>query len=181
MIPVHHKRVCTLLCVASCSVCSSASFFSFVGYISRDRLNGILGVTRAFGDIAFKEYPPPPPDGDMWRGQQLISKPETRSVRCYCCDLFCSRRWTVAGKRRKGTGIRYKQQFSSVPSAIWLQVQELPIQPAHVPLLLTTSPRPLPLPRLFLFGGILHKELARYSSFSRGMLGPWSNDYSAPQ
>lgn len=49
------------------------------GYISRDRLNGILGVTRAFGDISFKEYPPAQ-DGGLWRGQQLTSQPETTAV-----------------------------------------------------------------------------------------------------
>lgn len=54
-------------------------FFALSGYISRDRLNGILGVTRAFGDIGFKEYPAAL-GRSMWQGQQLTSQPETNSV-----------------------------------------------------------------------------------------------------
>lgn len=49
------------------------------GYISRGRLNGILGLTRAFGDISFKEYPPER-EGDLWERQQLTSQPEMNSV-----------------------------------------------------------------------------------------------------
>ncbi|CAM9377811.1 unnamed protein product, partial [Laminaria digitata] len=57
------------------------------GYISRNRLNGILGVTRAFGDIGFKNYPPAE-EGDMWRGQQLTSRPETNRVPVQPDDYF---------------------------------------------------------------------------------------------
>ncbi|CAN0422994.1 unnamed protein product, partial [Discosporangium mesarthrocarpum] len=49
------------------------------GFISRNRLNGILAVTRAFGDINFKKHPAVM-QGELWEKQQLISKPEITSV-----------------------------------------------------------------------------------------------------
>jgi serine/threonine protein phosphatase PrpC len=56
------------------------------GYISRRRLNGVLDVTRSFGDISFKMYPPT--GGDLWKGQQLIARPDVTSVAVEPDDEF---------------------------------------------------------------------------------------------
>jgi serine/threonine protein phosphatase PrpC len=50
------------------------------GFVSRQRLNGILGISRAFGDIAYKAKHPGPGglEGDIW-DNQLISRPEVRA------------------------------------------------------------------------------------------------------
>ncbi|CAN0043269.1 unnamed protein product [Scytosiphon promiscuus] len=73
------------------------------GFISRDRLNGLLGVTRAFGDIAFKQFPPSAGD-DMWQGQQLTSQPETSSVKVHPDDTFvilaCDGVWDLVSSQQ---------------------------------------------------------------------------------
>eukprot|EP00903_Cladosiphon_okamuranus_P009035 g8638.t3 len=73
------------------------------GYISRDRLNGVLGVTRAFGDIGFKEYPVSL-GGNMWQGQQLTSQPETNSVPVHPDDAFlilaCDGVWDLVSSQQ---------------------------------------------------------------------------------
>mmetsp|Transcript_31572 Transcript_31572/g.40458 ORF Transcript_31572/g.40458 Transcript_31572/m.40458 type:complete len:711 (+) Transcript_31572:200-2332(+) len=47
------------------------------GYIHGGRLNGVLAVSRSFGDINHKVFPPPT---HLWVTQQLISKPDITVV-----------------------------------------------------------------------------------------------------
>eukprot|EP00611_Tribonema_gayanum_P023927 TRINITY_DN5136_c0_g2_i2.p1 TRINITY_DN5136_c0_g2~~TRINITY_DN5136_c0_g2_i2.p1 ORF type:complete len:275 (-),score=68.31 TRINITY_DN5136_c0_g2_i2:471-1295(-) len=69
------------------------------GTISRDRLNGVLQVSRSFGDIEFKVYPPP--DGtSLWGPKQsLIAKPDIQEVKVQPDDGFlilaCDGIWDV--------------------------------------------------------------------------------------
>ncbi|KAG5177428.1 phosphatase 2C-like domain-containing protein [Tribonema minus] len=53
------------------------------GVISRGRLNGVLEVTRSFGDIKCKTYPPP--EGThLWGDKQsLVAKPDIEEVICF--------------------------------------------------------------------------------------------------
>ncbi|KAG5186290.1 phosphatase 2C-like domain-containing protein [Tribonema minus] len=59
----------------------------------------MLGVTRAFGDISFKTYPPPA-GGHLWGpNQHLIARPETTKVEVLPQDSFlilaCDGIWDV--------------------------------------------------------------------------------------
>ncbi|CAM9306762.1 unnamed protein product, partial [Choristocarpus tenellus] len=49
------------------------------GYVSRGRVNGTLGVSRSFGDIMCKVYPPQE-EKSLWEGQQVIAQPELFSL-----------------------------------------------------------------------------------------------------
>ncbi|CAM9323464.1 unnamed protein product, partial [Phaeothamnion confervicola] len=67
------------------------------GYISRGRLNGVLGVTRSFGDLQFKLAPA---EGRAaWVAQQLTARPEITSVAVTSADAFlllaCDGVWDV--------------------------------------------------------------------------------------
>ncbi|KAG5177436.1 phosphatase 2C-like domain-containing protein [Tribonema minus] len=56
--------------------------------VLRDRLDGVLEVSRSFGDIGFKVYPPP--DGtSLWGPKQsLIAKPDIQEVEVQPDDGF---------------------------------------------------------------------------------------------
>ncbi|CAM9201076.1 unnamed protein product, partial [Ectocarpus fasciculatus] len=68
------------------------------GFVSRGRVNGILGVSRSFGDIHCKVYPPREGDG-LWDEQQIVSRPEVHSIQLTEADSFlilaCDGVWDV--------------------------------------------------------------------------------------
>jgi len=77
------------------------------GYIHNGRLNGVLAVSRSFGDINHKVFPP---QLSLWTCQQLISRPDITTLKILPAHEFmilaCDGLWDVLSSQQAVNYVR---------------------------------------------------------------------------